>query len=172
MQTLVRNLKPGDILPANNNFSVQRAVVLGVGKSNGNIVVTLITLLSNWESGTPMPPPPMPFPTCAQWDADGKVEIEQPAALDKFIAVARTHESFLMSHCDEYYGPNYITTANNTDPVKDLLALRELLLPFPPPAPPTLSEAIDVIRALVGPATGWSSTADDAARKLLARVPK
>lgn len=171
MQTLARNLKPGDILPANNNFSAERAVVLGVGKSNGNIVVTLITLLSNWESGTPMPPP-MPFPTCAQWDADGKVEIEQPAALDKFIAVARTHESFLMSHCDEYYGPNYITTATNTMPVKELLALRELLLPFPPPAPPTLSEAIDFLRRVqVADQRGEHLPSADL-DALLARVPK
>lgn len=148
MEKLVRDLKPGDIF--HEIGGKQRAVVLGAEAARSHSTrLTIISLLPEFQ-----PTEPKPEVCTVTWNSGSKVWLFTPTLTpaqryaDELLRYTKMYESALRNPAEREQ-------------------LRHLLHKIEPPAPPTLEEAIEVLRDLVS-----TPTALPAAQALLARVPK
>lgn len=164
MQTLVRNLKPGDILPCamSQGFCIPRSVVIATYATAGNQVDLQLVQVAELNNSTHVPGGTSIPTMLVRWNLDSKVVVESPD-----LTPAQQHADKLLDAARNVLKQVVELPKGCRVDLRLLMAAVELV---DPPNPPTLEEALDVLRTLVGPAKGWSSTADEAARKLLARV--
>lgn len=150
-QVLVRDLKPGDIVP--EQFGMERRVVLHMEKGP--------TGMMNVRLGTLDAPEIAPFVT--SWHADAKVKAERPA-----LTLAQLHAEELVTLLGDARAV-LEDLSPGTVIAKDAAALLAKVRPMPPV---TLEEALDALQKLTN-ATGTSlqSGALKTAREVLKRVP-
>lgn len=143
------------------------------------VIASIAELVDRGLGGLPPPPPPLAYPFAggagASWQPPatpavcGLILTPAQAVAPKLLDAAIAYECDLTSRFKEYVGLDAAAEdyAHENPLAAELVALRELLEPLRPPKPPTLEEALAVLREVQEYAPGFLIVRD-----LLARVPK